>query len=343
MSIVSSLCNFLHNINKTFRVKGPLAGMPQVREDNRAKHIARCLELALLLEASAHKPGNVSVVTNFENTFYDHFLASAVAATSSFEAAAEHGISVSEGKIGAADVEVGQLIKRCIADINAWQHGGNTLLGAVILLSPIAVAAGMISAAGDFDVQCLRRNLKLVVESTTPRDAVNVYAAIEIAKPSGLGKAPALDINNPESVNRILHEKISLYKVFEIAEKYDTICFEWVNNYPITFDLAYPSLAKRLQNEGDPSEAIVQTFLEVLAKVPDTFIARKTGIERSREISLKARQILNLGGIVTSAGKKSLSKFDQELRKSSNLLNPGTTADVLAAALALCVLNGYRP
>jgi triphosphoribosyl-dephospho-CoA synthase len=201
----------------------------------------------------------------------------------------------------------------------------------------------MVSSTAGFDAQCLRRNLKHVVESTTARDAVDTYAAIEIANPSGLGKAPALDVNDPRSVNRIIDEKISLYEVFKIAEKYDTVCSEWVNNYPVTFDLAYPSLVKRLQHDGDPSDAIVQTFLEVLAEVPDTFIARKTGIEKSREISLKARQILNLGGIETAVGKKSLSKFDLELRKSSNLLNPGTTADILAAALALCVLNGYRP
>jgi len=310
---------------------------------NEAKHIARCLELAILLEVSAHKPGNVSVVTNFEKTYYDHFLASAVAASSSFETAARQGISISQGKIDAADTRVGHLIKTGIADINSWQHGGNTLLGAVILLSPIAVAAGMVSATKVFDAQCLRRNLKLVVESTTPRDAVDVYAAIEIANPSGLGKAPSLDINDPDSVNRILEDRVSLYKVFKIAEKYDTICSEWVNNYPVTFDIAFPSLARRLQNEGDPSKAVVQTFLEVLAEVPDTFIARKTGIEKSREISLKAREILELGGIETSVGKKSLNKFDRELRKSSNLLNPGTTADIIAAALALCVLNGYRP
>jgi triphosphoribosyl-dephospho-CoA synthase len=311
--------------------------------NSRAKHIARCLELAILLEVSAHKPGNVSVVTNFEKTFYDHFLASAVAAASSFETAAQQGIHVSHGKIDAADVGLGRLIKRCITDINAWQHGGNTLLGAVILLSPIAVAAGMSSTTRNLGIQHLRKNLKQAIESTTPRDAVNMYAAIEIATPSGLGKAPALDINDPNSVNRILHEKISLYKVFKIAEKYDTICSEWVNNYPITFDQAYPSLAKRLKNQGDPNDAIVQTFLEVLAEVPDTFIARKTGMEKSREISLKARHILNLGGIETSVGKKNLNDFDQELRKSNNILNPGTTADILTAALALCVLNGYRP
>lgn len=305
--------------------------------------MARCLELAILLEVGAHKPGNVSAVTNFENTFYAHFLASAVATSSSFEAAAQKGIAVSQGKIDIADAGVGQIIKTCVSDINTWQNGGNTLLGAVILLSPVAIAAGMISPTGNFDLQPLRRNLKRVIESTTPVDAANLYTAIGIANPSGLGKAPALDVTDPDSMNKIIAEKISLYEVFKIAEKYDSICSEWINNYPITFDFAYPSLAKRLRIGGDPVPAIVQTFLEVLAEVPDTFIARKAGIQKSREISLEARQILNLGGAETQAGRKSLTEFDQELRRSSNLLNPGTTADILAAALALCVLGGYRP
>ena len=314
-----------------------------MKSSNGAKHVARCLELAILLEVGAHKPGNVSVITNFENTFYSHFLASAVAASSSFEAAAQKGIAVSQGKIDASDVGVGQIIKRCISDINTWQHGGNTLLGAVILLSPVAIAAGMISQTGNFDLQLLRRSLKRIIESTTPVDAVNMYTAIGIANPSGLGKAPALDVTDPNSVNRIIDEKISLYEVFKIAEKYDSICSEWVNNYPITFDFAYPSLVKRLQLGGDPVHAIIQTFLEVLAEVPDTFIARKTSIQKSREISLQARQILNVGGVGTQVGRKRLKEFDKELRSASNILNPGTTADIIATALALCVLGGYRP
>jgi triphosphoribosyl-dephospho-CoA synthase len=94
---------------------------------------------------------------------------------------------------------------------------------------------------------------------------------------------------------------------------------------------------------GNVNGAVVQTFLEVLAKVPDTFIARKTSIEKSREISLKAEHILNLGGAETLLGRKRLKEFDSELRKSSNLLNPGTTADIISAALGLYVLSGYRP
>jgi triphosphoribosyl-dephospho-CoA synthase len=309
---------------------------------NEAEHISKCLELAILLEVSAHKPGNVSVVTNFESTRYEHFLASAVAASPSFRYAAERGIAASSGKIRLCDVSVGRVIKECVAEISEWQRGGNTLLGTVILLSPIATAAGMIETEGEFDIAKLRENLNLVVGSTTPKDAVNVYEAIKIANPGGLGKAPKLDVNDPESTNKILAEKTSLFEVFKIAEKYDTICSEWVNGYPVTFDFAYPHLTKQLGNK-DLNEAIIQVFLEVLAEYPDTFIARKASLEKAREVSSKAREILELGGLETSRGKESLASFDRQLRESSNLLNPGTTADIVAAALSLCVLSGFRP
>ena len=309
----------------------------------KAKHVSQCLELAILLEASTHKPGNVSVVTNFESTRYEHFLASAVASAPAFEYATEHGIAVSERGTSVGSVGVGRIIKDCVADINAWQHGGNTLLGAVILLVPIAVAAGMTLNEDTLEIPRLRKNLKLVVESTTPEDAVSLYEAIRIANPSGLGTAPKLDVNDPDSANIILTEKTSLFQVFKIAEKYDSICSEWVNNYPITFDVAYPSLTKQIKNKEDLDAAIIHTFLTVLAEYPDTFIARKVGFGKARGVSLKAKEVLKLGGFETSSGRRSLSRFDMELRKSGNLLNPGTTADIVAAALALCVLNGYRP
>ncbi len=310
---------------------------------DKAKKISQCLELAILLEASAHKPGNVNVVTDFESTRYEHFLASAVAVTPSLEFGARRGIAVSEGKTDVADVGIGKIIKNCVTEIASWQHGGNTLLGTVILLSPMSVAAGMTMKDDVFTASDLRRNLKLVTESTTPIDAFDLYEAIEVANPSGLGKAPDLDVNDPASKNRILQEKVSMYEVFKIAEPYDTICSEYVNNYRVTFDIAYPSLSKHLNHTADPSSATIQTFLEVLAKVPDTFIARKTNIQKAREVSLRAREVVELGGVETAAGKKALDRLDEELRKQSNLLNPGTTADIIAAALAVKVLAGYRP
>lgn len=317
----------------------------QVAPRKKAKHISKCLELAILFEISADKPGNVNLIVGFEGTRYEHFLASAVVAEPYFEWAAERGVEVSRGEIRVSDVGLGRIIKDCVADINGWQRGGNTLLGTVILLSPIAVAAGMTPTREEhiFEIPKLRENLKFVVESTTPEDAVDVYEAIKIANPSGLGKAPELDINDPNSINMIRKEKISLYDTFVIASEYDTVCSEWVKNYPITFDVAYPCLIEQIRKTVDLNMAIIHTFLKILAEYPDTFVARKTGIERAREVSAMAKEVLKLGGLETSRGRKRLHEFDHELRESSNLLNPGTTADIIAAALALTVLSGYRP
>jgi triphosphoribosyl-dephospho-CoA synthase len=285
------------------------------------------------------------LTTGFEGTRYEHFLASAVATTPWFKLAAEHGIAVSREEIKVSDVRVGQIIRNCVLDINSWQYGGNTLLGTVILVSPIAVAAGMTNAMKEniLEIHQLRQNLKRVIESTKSEDAVDVYEAIRIAKPSGLGKAPELDVNDSNSVNRIVKESITLYQVFKIASPYDRVCSEWINNYPLTFQVAYPYLMEQISDSKDLNKAIIHTFLKVLGEYPDTFIARKIGIEKAKEVSVKASKILELGGLETSPGRKSLHEFDLELRRSSNDLNPGTTADIVAAALALCILNGYRP
>ena len=310
----------------------------------KAKHISNCLELAMLLEVTAAKPGNVNLTVGFEGTRVEHFLASAVAAESSFEEAAHHGIAVQDKKLSVSDVGMGQIIKECAADINVWQKGGNTLLGSVMLLVPIAVAAGMTPTEENFgfDFSRLRENLKLAVESTTAEDAVHLYEAIDVAKPSGLGGAPDLDVHDSHSKERLLKENVSLYQVFKIAAGYDNVCAEWVNNYPITFDVAYPYLSEQLKS-GDLNTAIVYTFLKVLSGHPDTFIARKVGYDKAWEISLEAKKVLELGSVETAKGRTSLREFDRKLRESGNLLNPGTTADITAAALALCTLSGYRP
>jgi triphosphoribosyl-dephospho-CoA synthase len=311
---------------------------------NKAEHISRCLELAILLEVSADKPGNVNLVVGFEGTNHMHFLASAVAAAPFFRLAAERGLAVSVGEMTLDNVGVGRIIRDCVSEIANWQRGGNTLLGTVLLFVPLAVAAGMTPLEdGVFQLSELRRNLKKVVEATTPEDAAAVYEAIRIAKPSGLGKAPDLDVNDPTSIDRILNERITLFHVFKIASTYDRVCSEWVNNYPVTFDFAYPRLKGRIDSGEDLNTVIVHVFLEVLATYPDTFIARKVGMEKARQVSALAKDVLENGGLKTPAGRKKLRLFDAFLRLDGNNLNPGTTADITAAAIALAVLNGYRP
>jgi len=311
----------------------------------KAQHISKCLQLAMMLEVSTQKPGNVSFVTSFEKTRVEHFLASAVVAGPSFQSAALRGVAVARGRLRIENLGIGGLIKDCLEDVASWQQGGNTILGTVMLFVPLAVAAGMAMSSkprGCFDFLVLRRNLDLVVKATSAVDAVELYEAIDIACPSGLGGAPDLDVTKADSKKRLLEENVSLFEVFRLATDYDDICYEWVNNYPLTFDLAYPYLSEQLKNKS-LSTAVVHTFLKILSVRPDTFIARKMGRSKAQEVSKEAQFILELGGLETSKGRERLCQFDQTLRNAGNACNPGTTADLTATTLALCVFGGYRP
>jgi triphosphoribosyl-dephospho-CoA synthetase len=115
-----------------------------------------------------------------------------------------------------------------------------------------------------------------------------------------------------------------------------------VHNYPITFDEAYPYLMEQLV-KVDQNAAVTNTFLKILANHPDTFITRKVGIEKSREISTEAKKVLAQGGAATVEGKAVIKHLDYNLRGTGNHYNPGTTADIVATTLSLCTLNGYRP
>lgn len=312
--------------------------------NEKAQHIYKCLELAILLEVSAEKPGNVNLTSSFEGTICQHFLASAVAAGPSFQEAAYRGTQVAENKLGIGEVGLGQLIKTCASDVNAWQRGGNTILGTIMLFMPVAVSAGMTLTNKNysFDFSVLRKNIDFAVKSTTAWDSVHLYEAVDIADPSGLNDAPDLDVTDPRSKKRLIKENVTLFEVFKIASAYDDICAEWVNNYPVTFDLAYPYLMEQLESKP-LNTAVVHTFLKILSERPDTFIARKVGKAKAEELSSDATAVLELGGLETEKGRKSLTTFDRKLRLSQNKCNPGTTADLTAAALALCTLGGYRP
>jgi triphosphoribosyl-dephospho-CoA synthase len=300
--------------------------------------------MAILLEVSANKPGNVNFTTSFEGTRPEHFLASAIAAGPHFQKAAKRGIQIAKDKREISKAGLGKLIKDCTKDVMKWQHGGNTILGTVMLFTPISVATGMtpMNKKGEIDFKILRKNINNIIYASTAMDAVNLYQAIDLAMPNGLNQAPDLNVNDPNTKQRLIKENITLHQVFNIAKNYDNICSEWINNYPITFDEAYPYLKEQL-TKTDQNTAIINTYLKILAQHPDTFIARKAGIEKAKTISNQAKKILEIGGATTTTGKTAITKFDHDLRKTGNNHNPGTTADIIATTLALCALNGYRP
>ena len=310
----------------------------------RHDEIAAALELALLLEVSAYpKPGNVHRTRDFENTRFEHFLASSAALVPHFRLAALRGSKVAAGSIHSGELMIGERIKRAVESCSEWQHGGNTSLGAILLLIPISHAAGMVPSRKALKAQEIRKNLRRVVRGTSKTDAVNVYRAISRASPGGMGKVPELDVNDEGSLTRIRRHNVSLLDVFRMSSGYDTISSEWVRGFPVTFDVGLPFLVRELHATGDINTAVVDTYLRILSKVPDTLVARKLGMGRAREVSLMARRVLKVGGMKTSRGRKEAEEMDKSLQGADHRCNPGTTADLTASALSVLLLGGYRP
>ena len=305
--------------------------------------IAAALQLALLLEVSAYpKPGNVHRTQDFDNTRFEHFLASSAALDSHFRLAAVRGRALLD-RTPNRELAIGERIKCAVESCSEWQHGGNTSLGTIMLMVPIAYAAGMARSGSTLRPQEIRRNLKRVTSMTTSTDAVDVYRAISYASPGGMGKVPELDVDDADSIVRIRKQNLSLLDIFRISSRYDSISSEWVNNYPVTFDIGLPHLVGELNATGDINTAIVDTYLMILSKVPDTLVARKLGIDRAREISLRAKRVLRAGGMKSTDGRKAVKRMDRILQRSDHRCNPGTTADLTASALSVLLLSGYRP
>ncbi|MBA7593361.1 2-(5''-triphosphoribosyl)-3'-dephosphocoenzyme-A synthase [subsurface metagenome] len=305
--------------------------------------IARAAQLASALEVSGYpKPGNVHRTADLKGMTFEHFIASSIAIGPVLLDVAKKGFRAGKGEIKTVDIGVGGAIKSAIGNTMKWQRDGNTNLGIVLLLTPLAAAAGMtLAKEGKIQMKKLRTNLSCVLKSTTPEDALNVYDAILIANPEGLGKVDELDLKNEASKKKIKEERISLYEIMAISSGWDNISKEWVTDMQITFEFGYPLVRKLYGRTKNMNTTTVQSFLEILSKYPDTYVRRIHGKKIAEKVSEKARAIIEKGGMLTSAGRVLIKKFDEELRKKS--INPGTAADLTSSSLMLAILDGLRP
>jgi triphosphoribosyl-dephospho-CoA synthase len=108
----------------------------------------------------------------------------------------------------------------------------------------------------------------------------------------------------------------------------------------VTFDLGLPALRRALDDGLRPRDATVEAYLELLAAVPDTLVARKRGRSAAEGVSAGAASVLAAGGVRGDRGRAALEAFDASLRRDGNALNPGTTADLVTAVLFVAALEG---
>jgi triphosphoribosyl-dephospho-CoA synthase len=296
-----------------------------------AAEIAAAAQLACLLEASAPKPGNVSPGKPFADATYEEFLASAAA--------------IGEPLAGAASRPLGRTIRLAVEASTRWTRS-NTNLGIVLLLAPLARAAiqsavsergsdpapSQLRPCSDPAATPLRGMVGRIVQETTVEDAREVYAAIRLAGPGGLGRAEDQDV--------AAEPTMTLREVMALAADRDGIAREYATGFETTFTRGAPALA-RARNAGLTwTDAVTETFLMLLAAAPDTHVARRGSRLLAEEVSARARAALDAGGVRSEAGRLAIGGMDRALRDSRNTANPGTTADLTAAAIFVVLLGG---
>jgi|Deesub1362B_J571_1020462.scaffolds.fasta_scaffold00005_208 triphosphoribosyl-dephospho-CoA synthase len=314
-------------------------------------------QLAAALEVSAYpKPGNVHRLRDFPDTRFEHFIAGSVGIGLAIREAASRGIEVVEGKLNYGQLGLGELILKGIKYSKEWHTGGNTHLGTTMLFIPLSISAGINKARGKTDITSIRKEFGKVMRATTVEDALAVTRAVEISNMGGLGKLTHLpDIGEEDISLEIRDKEYTLYQLMKMSSSWDLVSQEMVRNLKIVCSEGYPYFVKALDETGDINIAIVHTFLVLLSKHPDTFIARKyglrfvddvslavkVGMKKSNEIAKRADDILKAGGLSSKEGKDMIFKLDEDL--AAERLNPGTTADITATTIFVALLNGYRP
>lgn len=280
--------------------------------------VGAAAQLACLLEATAPKPGNVAPAASFGDTRYHDFLASA--------AAIGHPLGT------AARRPLGETILLAIEATRRWTRV-NTNLGIVLLLAPLARAAGLVPGSPtSLSPEALRAALARVLAETTVDDARAAYAAIRLAAPGGLGTTDEQDVARDPTV--------TLTDAMRIAADRDGIASEYATSFRATFEIAAPVLCAARNDGLTWNDAIVETFLTLLARQPDTHIARRAGGALARDVTDRAAEVVRLGGVRTPEGRVGLSRFDASLRDERNRANPGTTADITTASIFVVLLAG---
>jgi len=83
---------------------------------------------------------------------------------------------------------------------------------------------------------------------------------------------------------------------------WDSIAREYATDFDITCTGGGPVLAKFVRETRDPEASIVQTYLMILSRIPDSLIARKCGSQEARRVSRQAGAILAEGGRLLRKG-----------------------------------------
>jgi triphosphoribosyl-dephospho-CoA synthase len=177
----------------------------------------------------------------------------------------------------------------------------------------------------------LHRELGSVLEQSSQEDALNFYRAFSLAG-ARVADVESFSLSDRKWEERLKESGKSLLDLMKLSAGHDLVAHEWATYYQRSLGLS-ERLAMLVRDMG-LNEGVVRTYLEALAEVPDSLVRAKFGLEEAREVSRLAGEALR----DTTLRKASL--LDQDLLQRD--INPGSTADLIAASLFIALLRGLR-
>lgn len=262
------------------------------------------IRLACVWEATAPKVGNVHPGAAFDDCDFLDFCRAAEA-VAPILAGSETTTSPTAG-----------LGERILAAIEATRAvtRANVNLGIVLLIAPLAAIRQR------HEMPDLLRGLQLW-------DGELVYRAIRLANPGGVRDAqvePSQDVTTADAGG------VDLLAAMASARERDRIALQYATDFADFFDQVVPVVAAELESQADIAQAIVRAQIRLLAAEPDSLIARKSGPQVAAEVCRRASVCQTATG---DLHEPAVAQLDGWLRADGNRRNPGTTADLIAAAL----------
>ncbi len=277
-------------------------------ENAQPKHkssLGHLATMACWLEATAPKAGNVHPGASFSNMNYADFYHSALAIGKIFDCA--------------EFLSVGQLVLQGLEATRA-AVSVNTNLGTLLLLAPLSRAMLRCQSASELDSTVIGKSLA----ELRGEDAQQVYEAIRLANPGGIGRVKEMDVHDEAPPDLLIAMKNSAQR--------DMIAAEYAESFPRTLELAVKLHQARV--EGNTwYVAICRMQAWALAHWGDSLIVRRNGAELDQQVRQMAAEAWRAWSEGPEAFDLQYAKLDAFLREDGHQRNPGTTADLIAAAL----------
>ena len=304
-------------------------------------NIINIMDEASCLEFSTDKPGNIGPNQKIKGISFENlkFVSNKIKIA-----------NIKYFKDESEEISMGKFIYNAVKTMVETQPYENLLLGHILLYSPLVIASKrFLEEQKDGKLRKWKGFWDLteeIIDFSSVSDGIWLTRSIILSKAGGI-KNPGgklvnskYDILEPDIEKKIISDNKTLKDLFIDSAEYDLIARQYASNFKFCRDLILNWLIPEIENFNSKSELVFNIFLKILSQEPDSLIFRKNNIATALNIQKRAQEIQENNMNQTKRGRNLTSKLNNYMNSKNGKLNPGTTADLTAVVIFICILFG---